>query len=77
MCLELVDFVLSGLFELVEAFADFTFAFGGYVAEVVHEGVDLAFLTKIFNAQCFEFFGVVGLEVFDLLEQGFDSFDHN
>ena len=56
--LELIDSLYGGLLQFVDFHSDGFLLVGRHIAEVCHEGVDLTFLAKIFQAKLLYLFGV-------------------
>ena len=56
------DALLRALFQFVELHADLLFLFSRHIAEVRHQFTDDPFLAEVFDAQCFQFLGTVGLQ---------------
>ena len=71
-----VDTLLRGGFEGVETLPYFAFVFGGDALELLHQGVQLAFLAEDLDAELFEFGGCFRFELFDTSEEFIDFVDH-
>ena len=71
-----VDTLLSGGFEGVETLPYFAFVFGGDALELLHQGVQLAFLAEDLDTELLHFGRSLGAELLDALQQIVDSVNH-
>ena len=65
---KLIDFLLRVLFQLIDLDAYCLFLVSGNIAEISHDGIDLAFLAQILQAKLLYVLSVLGLEAVNFLE---------
>ena len=65
---KLIDFLLRVLFQLIDLDAYCLFLVSGNIAEISHDGIDLAFLAQILQAEFLHVLGILGLEAVNFLE---------
>ncbi len=66
---QLVDALCGQRFQFVDFHTNGLFLVGGYIAEIIHQGSDFAFLTEIFQSQLLYFLSVFSAQLLHLFQQ--------
>ena len=73
---QLVDALQSQILQFIDAHTHFLLHLGRHQTEVGHKGIELSFLTKVFNAQSLHFLGILCTQILYLCNQSFYLVNH-